>query len=626
MPEQDTVGLLAWLAMHAGVAKEDIVLTAPAFAIHTDVLIIRRAGKKPEPIPDAGSSEKDGKRVRIQIVPESELKGISGKLASNCAAIPGFAMLAKASIDFPAHEDFLLREHDSRRLPCLRKSRDSWHWMADLVGSILSALGRFGRGSMQVRYLSESEISLIAKMQNWILLQGKEEAGPWLQRQVEYGISLQFILMHMVFLQRCLEDVNGMIGTRSPASVLISARTGFLQLARAMLAAQGFLLDSESMLLRKGSALAKQMRVILLRGSFPSLEDADDYLDWFHAEVESQTRLLNACAPLKLLLKQICTFVKSDIGRNRVKACGPRPYVYPKFPAGREAMDSILSEYATSGGTLLNGIQQLKPEDSVILSGSIAAGLGHPRSDLDLMVMTRSLPEIRANGVTVANGHMECYCPPTAKGNAVCGEFLSLDLLTDVSSWWARIESALTEAREDGGESSPSGRLIQAGKASPYAKLVDRVLNGFPLQKGAFQSTWELSLPREKFASFLRFSHLLEGQQWLRKAGNHGLGEECIQETVLDARMAWESLLSAYLAGRGISIWSKRWLPEELGRVEDAELLRLGLAGLFPEPAGAGYLEWVVRHQHILIGKMETDKDFPEAWNALCADNGKVSA
>jgi hypothetical protein len=132
--------------------------------------------------------------------------------------------------------------------------------------------------------------------------------------------------------------------------------------------------------------------------------------------------------------------------------------------------------------------------------------------------------------------------------------------------------------------------MLRTAHASPYAKIIDRALNGFILRKGRLQSEWEAAIPQRKFAEMICVSHFLEGVEGLRKA--FALPEKDLRGRASCGRMAWESLLCAILADTGEFIWSKRWIPEELARHGDAALVSEGLRGLFPSPEEShGYLD-----------------------------------
>jgi hypothetical protein len=132
------------------------------------------------------------------------------------------------------------------------------------------------------------------------------------------------------------------------------------------------------------------------------------------------------------------------------------------------------------------------------------------------------------------------------------------------------------------------------------ARLVQRATLAPALHEGPAAAEWRRRLPAETYTAVMVTSYLLEYRALADRA-QASVAEDPLAAVTM-ARRAWEHLLMALLAGDGTFVWSWRWIPAGILRLDDESLAADARRGLFPTPnePAATYVDWIRRGEACL--------------------------
>jgi len=515
---------------------------------------------------------------RVEHIAASVLAATLRKVRKNASALPGFALAARA----------LDKGADAQRPAPLMRSWWTSRIAADAALAALARLHRFtSKQEIAVEHLSETELSFIECWFTWSVTHGEHLHRELACALVEGGLSFQLALFHAVQLQRSREDVEGMLNWHAPATVAMIARTAFQHVARARAAAQGVPASSEEGLCwsTRGAQLSPSW---LGRGFSPDPKQLDTDLGWLRKCIDDELEQLRQSWQFRLF------WGASNLEVHSNTAPPQSPPVAAKVrgvPRSKAELDESLVRYGTSAAELLARVPALSADSAVALVGSVAEGLGHPRSDLDLIVLVSELPEHKGRSMSIASGHFECYAGVTSTGHSVCIEYLSDLGLSLARGWFEGCESALTGTGFDS-DLDGASEILRRARSSPIAKLAQRAAFGLNLRQGPAGERWRAAFPATRYAEVLTESHLVEAsrqelraRRWL--AAGELLAANCA------ARLSWEHTLLALLSSRQHYVWSSRWIVPWLKRALDATTAEAFIEELFPRPLDAGYVDRV---------------------------------
>lgn len=562
--------------------------------------------------------------VEIQIIPRQTLDGLLQKLETNVQRVPGLSLMLKASAALtgyaaPSHDDAA-----SCRLTPIASSGALTNFLVETIAadrrSSIRRLGKKKGHGVSVRYLNDAEFRLLEVFASWSMIQGSDTITEALRRMNQVNASLQLTLIHLLFLQRIIEDVNGMRGIRMASAVLMSARGAFFQLAKAMASAAGCpIVDEPNLLDWAYKTGDDELQARFLAGFFPDPAQADRHLDWLHQTATTFSEQIKKNWLVRLGMSQILRFVKADTQHSEQPNISDDQYQSPRPVDSKERLQEVFGVYGVSPSEVLSTVPHLDADDAVHLVGSVADGFGHFRSDIDLIVLTRQLPQLEVDTVSLWEGHLECYCGVTPTGNPICAGFISEDLLKQLRDWGHGFHRHLHGPYEDVNSLLKSADAVREAKAHPWARLMHRATRGVLLRDAAIRAEWEEKLPFTLLTDLLTCSHLVDFFKNLNQYEDT-LSMSTEAASIVRLRLAFEHLLYSFLAHHGQVLWTKRWLPEMMMRV-DCEVNAIDVkAGLFPRPAGVKeYAEHVRQYSHLLLQRMQDKRPLPLLWEKLSA-------
>jgi hypothetical protein len=547
----------------------------------------------------------DGGGARLETVSLAGLDAIAAKVGRNLRSVPGTSLIRFGSL--PAG--------DGRRasLPGLRPSGAPLRLLASAASRSIPVLERFRprwRKGVKLSYMTLGELGLIEKLQSWRTLDGGPGLEPFWRRLHASGLPLQIALLYTGTFSRSLEDVEGMTGVHMASAVALAARIAFAGLARTIAASRGALRSSDQALLEWARTQGPELHGEFVRGLFPDPDRIDAHVEWLR---EVQARHLGELRRnwlFRILIHEADRWVETNAAPAERSNLGDAEYVPPPVPSGTDALDGVLERYGTSTADLV-AMVPCPPDAAIRLTGSIAEGWGHARSDVDLVVLTSTIPELTSVSASVAEGHYESRLGATPAGNGVWVEYLDDRLLDRLGAW---ADEAAADLRAE--PELAAGRL-RGVRSSPMARLYHRAMRSLVLRDGESGRRWEARLPAETYASAMVASHLLEHRELERQAGAWAAADPVA--ALLAARRAWSHALLALLASRGTFVWGgERWIPSAIARLGDPDLAVRARRGLLPAAGGdaAAYLAWLREQDGWILDAIAERVPRAEAWAA----------
>jgi hypothetical protein len=529
----------------------------------------------------------------IEVQPHAVLDRLVAKAAANMAGVPGLNLLGRGRLH---GRDRQSRDESLRGLP---RSPLLAGALAGVAGGLLAAAAtmprRSGSPKVSVAYITDVELQLLERLQTWRLVQGRARMDDFWSALNQHRLAFQLVVSHLMNVDGGLSDVEGMTGIHMASSVATTSRFLMESLAQAVAAARGHVRTSEAGILEWAEESDPRVFDDCVRGLFPVPQDIDRHVRWLRRTIDAYRRELARHWLLRLLQPASAKWVPADLTptarRNIPDAqCEVRPP-----PASSAEFDRMLRTYSTSIADLLRRFP-VPADASVYVTGSLADGRGHARSDIDLIVVSGSAPPAGFDIVSATAGHYEFQVGTTPNRNLICVEFMTDPLLATLRAWQAQGTDAL--------------RTLTTAEASPYARLaaeerlrslnnLDRLASYFhrammslPLREGDAGARWRSVLSVDDFTAAVVSSHLLEFGARMR----HAMGAQRTHElaAVARARYAWEELLLAYLASQGSVIWRRRWIVHALAQLGDVALAETAKRGLLPRVSDAGsYIDWI---------------------------------
>ena len=485
------------------------------------------------------------------------------------------------------------------RLRPLRTSRWVSRLAADILDLVIAAVGRLGiRGAgASAEYLSLEERKFLEKLATWQCVSDAGFLGDIERRLDGNFASFLLALLYLITLERFEEDIGGMAQTHLPLTVLGHAQAGaFLSLANAICNGMGAPVVSEPEVLDFTSTLRdERLTDLMLRGFFPNANDPDGHLRWLRNAIATERRSLMRSAALRLCVKQVSRLTPSDTRPPATSGGSISPRRGPVRDTA--ALRDVLKEYATSPEQLIAALPAVAEDDLILLGGSVAAGLGHQRSDLDVVVLCRSLPRLPGAKMSASAGHSQCLCGETALGQKIFAEYISDDLVAELVTWLNGLYSLILSPAGDATVLLGHAERLRRARTDPMISIADRTLRGITLRGNERPHQAPRQNSRTLCNAILCCSHLLESQVKLAVGVAH-LGRSKDSLSLAHLRMATENLYMALLAAKGTPVTGKRWLIETLGRMDPKQLGPSSLAEMFfPQPSGVtAYARWLETH------------------------------
>jgi hypothetical protein len=545
-----------------------------------------------------------GGAARVELLPMASLDALAAKVGRNLRSVPGSSLIRFGRL--PAAGD-----GGRPSLPAVRPSSPPLLPLADAIARTVPLLERFRprwRGSVKLSYITVSEHVLIEKLQTWRSLDGAARLDPFWERLHASGLPLQLALLYVATFYRSLEDVEGMTGVHMSTAVALAARIAFAQLGRALAGAEGALRNSEQAMLEWARTRGPEVEAEFARGLFPDVAAVDAHVQWLRDTQASHIRGLRRNWLFRLLLREADRWVDTNAAPALKRNLRDDEYVAPPVPRDTAALDATLDQYRTSAADLA-AMTPCADDAAIRITGSIAEGWGHARSDLDLIVLTSDVPALPSISASIVEGHYECKLGSTPAGNGVWVEYLTDEVLDRLADWTAGTRADLT------GEPEGAVERLRAVRSSPMARLVHRSMLSLPLRDGACARGWEERLSVETYAAAMVTSNLLE--YWvLRRRAEAYAARDSLSALAL-GRRAWSYALLALLASRGTFVWGgERWIPSGLARLGDPDLAARARRGLLPAPdeSGAAYLAWLDEQVRGILGAIRLPDS--EGWAA----------
>jgi len=526
---------------------------------------------------------RDGAAVLVEHRRATEILDLVEKLEHNARGLPLIKRFGGAIGKQRAPAQALLA------LQPVGKSAALLRMAGDLVALLARASKRWGRKSsgVSLRYLTDAELDLLGRLCTGIALQHDVATTAALQERLEAcRAPLQLLLTHSIYLFRRLEDIDGMSGISLPAAVLASARTAYLEVLRAHFAARGCPVFDEATLLESCRRENGPLYAEALRGSFPNPRSAPEHFAWLNALCEERLAEWSQHVIFRLVVRLASKWNPSNRSSAGEQQRTPDEDGQGGKLDARSHVDRALRNFGVTASELLNRPPGIKTDDTICLTGSLPEGNAHPRSDIDLIVLTHELPEISQPRMQAAPGHMECFCGHTPGGHKITAEYFAYSTLTGLTGW---LEEKYALLRDAGTEQELLTREYQLRTVltDPQARLLYRAGLSFPLKEEGAGKQWRSGLRIDQFTELLTSVHLSRFWSWLARAAAL-TATSCEAATVARLRAAYEHLILAYLASRGQFLWSRRWILSAVARHCDRRMLDSTSAGFFPAPDHPG--------------------------------------
>jgi hypothetical protein len=545
-----------------------------------------------------------GGPIWTELISATVLEALVAKVKGNVTSLPPLRFLQQVR----------QRRGGGRRgeLRPLRASR----WPALLAASAVSRLmvpaalvGKAKTRAVRVSELAEWEVELLQRLQTWRVIQGQARLDAFWTSLDEWMLALQLTLVGNVYVNRFLEDVEGMCGVHMSSAVATAAVIANRGIGQAVAAFHGAMRTSEDALLSWSARADPQLHEDLLRGFFPDPDQMDAHLHWLRAAVARWRDWLQRHWVPRLVMPLVGRSIPSDTSATNQRSLPDGDYRIRKPPATVAEVDRLLRDYATSVEALLEMIQA--PADgSVRLVGSLAEGHGHPRSDIDLVVLLRTTHVGSLPGVSTTAGHSEVAVGKTPTNTHVAVDFLTDASLATLRDWQDENARALDVLAAD--RPQPLDRIVPAlGRLRAIhaqgrlAKLFQRAMFGVVLRDGDASTPWRDTLSVPLFASALVFAHYTEYRALWRRVELSPTPRT--PGVMLIARAACVELLLAYLAGRGRFLLRRRWLLPAIAELDDPTLLAFARRAIFPRPTDVeSYLDWLALESTRLTSRLES--------------------
>lgn len=561
----------------------DIVFYDTPSATLTELLVIR------DRVDAVGARSTDrqiayqcvgGRLWRIEYVDPLVVAEILEKIRGNLKRIPGGAL--SGAVDALL---FWLREVGSVfgfvRYPRMRHLRSSRIEKVAivLIGLLDRVKHRFGikPPNLFIDYPSLEESTLLERLMSWNVLQRTHAALRWKRRVQAVNYSLHTALINLVLLQRHAEDIYGLSATHSEETVARMLREAFMNLAELQLAAHGLPSASVLTIFDRAKRLADgKFYADLKTGVFVSAGKVGDQILQFESQLNNLQFALRAHGVVAYAAKQISTYIDSDLTRT-----GKNQFHGSSHPRNgeRPSLTETLARYGTSEAELLSLIPVLKSEDTVLLVGSLAKGMGHARSDIDIAVFTDLVPQLAITTVSEMVGH----CDITFK--TMSGFVVNIEYLGDAAlqEFAPKFDEQLSEFTTS---SAPEERYRYRDKLalltqSSLGHIADRLHTGIELRRGERVNRWRKLLPFKEFSALAAGSFCAQYHMLLGEVGHTRCKEP--EGVLLKLIEALSCAIKAVLAGEGEFVWKDRWLLEHIAKRGDKELYRIACHGLFPQ-------------------------------------------
>jgi predicted nucleotidyltransferase len=440
----------------------------------------------------------------------------------------------------------------------------------------------------------------------------------------ERAFETQLAIMFFIAIDRGIEDVEGMSGHHMASSVAATSRVSFRFLGQALAAFHGAVRVSDEGMLAWSAESGAALDVV--RGLFPDADHVDDQLEWLRTAARHVASTMCTNAAVRVIVPPLARWFPANIQKSVSRQVPDAVYRAPRPPTTAGEVDVLLREYGTSIDEILARLP-LSDDAAVRLAGSIAEGHGHPRSDIDLIVLVRDLPQASFSAVDLFAGHREMTPGATRTGNLIGVEYLTDRALADLRRRQDEYERALELLASDGRSRAARVQAWQWLRSlhgwAGGEKYVSMALMTPVLRDGSTAAHWTRALSLETWCSAMIVSHLLEHERlWLR-AQMHRAGHPTVAAAF--GRGAWEQLFQAYLVSRGTVRWKPRWILDAVRQLDDPPLFACARRAIFPRPDEAEpYLRWTEREAPSLIGRIA--EQAPDALRPLMDQLAPCSA
>ena len=432
--------------------------------------------------------------------------------------------------------------------------------LADVLSRAMPLAERLARRGRkknpELSQVTPEDITLLEKLQNWRLARGGDAMAPIFAKLAESQLPLFLSLLFVGISHRGVEDVEGMTGLHMQSAVAIAARNVYLDLARARAAKDGMIRFSDAGVCVWQSEHRQLDMAGFLRGAFPGAEGVDEHIVWLRDQEREFVEEASAHWLTRFFLRWSARWIESDLRPTTQRSVPDHAYRPRNAPTGRGDVEAALAAYATSVDDLLAMIPR-SDDASVRIAGSVAEGWNHARSDIDLVVLTDSVPVLPFRAVSGVAGHIECKCGVTPAGHNVWIEYMAEPFRSALQSWQLENSQAMGAP-----ESMWAAHRLRALWASPMARSFHRAILSVALREGAAQARWSTSLSIEDYTGSVVLSHFLRYRAGRSEAAAHASTHALA--ALAAARTAYEHLLLALLASRSRFLWHRKWIPVAL--------------------------------------------------------------
>jgi hypothetical protein len=575
-PETAARAALAHLVSERQVSDSALALLIDPWVLGLPTVAVFHGDERPPRVEAVRTP--DGTMVLVEHRCAREISGLIDKLEYNARSLPLLKRFGGSAANAePAAQATI-------PLAPVGKSRPLLRFGVDVVALLVRVSKRSGgakSSGVSLRYLTDAELDLLGQLCAGVLLQHETATTSALKERLDTcRAALQLLLTHSIYLFRRLEDIDGMSGTALPAAVLASARTAYLELLRANFAARGCPVFDEATLLELARRESGPLYAEALRGTFPTQERASLHFDWLNALCVQRIAEWSQHAIFRLTVHLASRWNPSNRSATGAESRKSEDESGGKDANAREYVERSLRNFGATVADLVSRPPGIKGDDTVCLTGSLPEGNAHPRSDIDLIVLTAELPVISQPRMEAAPGHMECHCGHTPGGHKITAEYFDHSCLRRLVDWLERKHQLLSGADTEEDLFTREYQL-RAVLTDPEARLIYRAGLSFPLKEDGAGKQWRGSLRVDRFTELMTSAHLSRFWSWLTRADALS-GSSGDAATIVRLRTAFEHLVLAHLASRGQFLWSRRWILVAVSRCYDRNMLDATVGAFFP--------------------------------------------